>query len=129
MLSKKEYSEDTLNIDLLNKINKLINDNNLTVTYHKVQAHTDYNDEVSQANKVVDKLAYNGALSQFSNDNEDISEHKVSFGRYVGVAIRNIPSDYLKWLTRQRKQPWVNRNIEIDIQTVINYFQKNLTSI
>lgn len=128
MLSKTDYKEDTLNIDLLQKINKLINDNNITVEYHKVRAHTDYNDEVSQANKVVDSLAYNGAVSQFDREDQELEDHKISFGKYVGVAIKNIPNDYLKWITRQRKQPWVNRNIEKDIQAVINYFQKNLTS-
>jgi ribonuclease HI len=128
MLSKKEYPENTLNIDLLDKINKLINDNNLTVTYHKVQAHTDYNDEVSQANKVVDKLAYNGAISQFMVEDEDIGNHKLSFGKYVGTAIRYIPNDYLKWLIQQGKREWVNRHIEADINAVKSYFKMNSTS-
>lgn len=121
MLSKNEYDMETINLDLLEKIQQLINDYNLIVNYHKVQAHTGFTDNISIANSVVDKLAYNGALS--SQISENIDDYKLTFGKYNGYSIKNIPNDYLKWLVRQKRENWITRNIENDINKVLEYFK------
>lgn len=123
MLSKTQYNDTTINKDLLDKIQILIKENSLIVEYHKVEAHTGYTDNISIANSIVDKLAYLGAkkIEDFSGNIED---YKLTFGKYTGFALKNIPSEYLGWLVKQRKQTWVTRNIEIDIKSVIEYFKR-----
>jgi ribonuclease HI len=121
MLSKNEYDIDTINLDLLEKIQTIVFDNNLSIQYYKVQAHTGFTDNISIANSIVDKLAYNGALS--SQDNENIEDYKLTFGKYNGYSIKNIPNDYLKWLIRQKREKWITQNIENDINHIIQYFK------
>jgi ribonuclease HI len=122
MLSKNEYDIDTPNLDLLEKIQTIIIENNINIHYHKVQAHTGYTDNVSIANDIVDKLAYNGAML-YNNNGENVEDYKLSFGKYNGFAIKNVPNDYLKWLIKQKNQKWVTRNINNDINNIIEYFK------
>ena len=125
MLSKNQYDIDTINLDLLEKIQQLINYNNLSINYYKVQAHTGYSDNISIANDIVDKLAYNGALYDNKyDDNQSWENYKLTFGKYNNFSIKNIPKDYLKWLIKQRNQSWVTRNIHNDINHIIEYFKK-----
>jgi ribonuclease HI len=119
MLNKNEYTETTVNRDLLEKIQLLIYVNGLIVKYHKVEAHTGYKDNISIANSIVDKLAYNGA-------NISVNKDRLTFGKYKGFLIKNVPREYLGWLVKQRRQSWVNRSIENDINNVIEYFKSCL---
>ena len=124
MLSKKEYDIETLNLDLLEKIQQLIIENNITVNYYKVQAHTGYTDNISVANDIVDKLAYQGAM--LYNLSENVEDYKLTFGKYNGFAIKNIPNDYLKWVIKQqqnREGKTMSRNMLNDINHIIEYFK------
>jgi ribonuclease HI len=118
MLSKKEYDIETLNLDLLEKIQQLIIENNITVNYYKVKAHTGYTDNISVANDIVDKLAYQGAM--LYNRTENIEDYKLTFGKYNGFAIKNVPDDYLKWIIKEKS---ISRNILNDINHIIEYFK------
>jgi ribonuclease HI len=124
MLSKNEYDIETINLDILEKIQQLIFNNQLSVKYYKVNAHTGFTDNISIANSIVDKLAYDGALlSQLTTEIDNIQDYKLTFGKYNGYSIKNIPNDYLKWLIKQKKESWVTRNIQNDINQVIQYFK------
>jgi viroplasmin and RNaseH domain-containing protein len=122
MLMKENYNENTINGDILEKIRSLINENNINIEYHKVEAHSGYNDNISTSNSVVDRLAYNGA-NMIKRYEGNIEDYKLSFGRYAGYALRNIPNTYLGWLVKQRRQTWVNNSIINDINNVIEYFK------
>jgi|688.fasta_scaffold40560_6 ribonuclease HI len=124
MLSKKQYEIETLNIDLLQKIQKLIIENNININYYKVQAHSGYTDNISIANDIVDKLAYQGAI--LYNQSENIEDYKLTFGKYNGFAIKNIPNDYLKWVIKQKREgKTISRNMLNDINHIIEYFKNS----
>jgi ribonuclease HI len=120
MLMKEEYEDNTLNIDIIKKIRDIIRDNDLRVVYYKVKAHTGYTDEISIANDIVDKLAYNGALSK-EEEEIDIEDYKITFGKYEGYSLKNIPTDYIKWIIRQNNMSWMNDRVKKEIGYIRKY--------
>jgi len=120
MLMKDEYEDNTINIDIIKKIKDIIRDNDLRVVYYKVKAHTGYTDEISKANEIVDKLAYNGALSK-EEEEINIDDYKITFGKYDGYSIKNIPNDYIKWIIKQNNMSWMNERVKKEIGYIRKY--------
>jgi ribonuclease HI len=74
--------------------------NNRKIVFHKVEAHTGRNDELSIGNRHADRLAMSGTLSKYLMTNNVLVENNIiTFGKYKNKKIKDVPEDYLTWVT------------------------------
>jgi ribonuclease HI len=85
------------NYDLMLIINNLLNNKNLLITFNKVKAHSD-----NENNNIVDKLAKLGSIKDIIFNNKNyIYDYKINFGKYTNYKlydINKIDNNYIKWL-------------------------------
>ena len=63
-----------------------------------INSHTSNTDEHSMGNDRADTLAVRGAGEDYINSCESIGDFQITFGKYKGHYIKNIPTGYLSWI-------------------------------
>ena len=93
-------SGEVPNKDLIIQVLKLLKD--YDINFIHVYSHTSLTDEHSNGNRIVDQLAVQGALedysSQFINKKEGLGNYKLMQGKYKGEILNKVPVSYLQWI-------------------------------
>lgn len=66
--------------------------------FHHIRSHTSNSDEHSIGNDRADMLAVRGAVSDYIHSTTNLGEFILSFGKYKGESLKNIPPSYLEWV-------------------------------
>ena len=115
---KKKSKKSLINEDL---VTKALNYGDIYhLKFTKVKSHTDGDDIVSIGNDHADHLAMYGSLECYYKqkiDDIDLSHVEISFGKYKGKNIEDMPKWYLEWIVSQR---------EMDIKRGLLYRQVSL---
>lgn len=65
----------------------------------KVRAHTNNNTNPHIiGNGIADELAVKGAIIDYTNSCENISDYCLSFGKYKNISIRDLDKSYIQWV-------------------------------
>ena len=65
----------------------------------KVRSHTNNLDNPHiEGNSVADELAVKGAIIDYSDSCDNISNYCLSFGKYKNVCIRDLDESYIEWV-------------------------------
>ena len=69
----------------------------------KVRAHTNNNTNPHiVGNGVADELAVKGAITDYANSRENISDYCLSFGKYKNICIGDLDESYIQWVLTEK---------------------------
>ncbi len=92
---KSKKMVDVINRDLIERVLLLLP--KYEMVFHHVRAHTGLDDEHSRGNDVADLLAVKGATMDMLQSYSDLATYPISFGKYQGKVLGEIPRSYLQW--------------------------------
>ncbi len=92
----KKKSKEIPNSDLVREAVELADKYNLEFTH--INSHTSKTDEHSLGNDRADKLAVRGAVKDYLENDHNIGEFLLTFGKYKNNSINVIPKSYLNWI-------------------------------
>lgn len=92
-----KHNKNVLNADLVRRAMDIMD--KYQVQFVKVKSHTNQLDNPHVfGNDVADKLAIKGAVRDYIDKCHDTGLFTLSFGKYKGIPIRNLPASYIQWI-------------------------------
>ena len=92
---KSKQLVDVINRDLIEMVLDILP--KYHITFHHIRAHTGHNDQHSRGNDIADTLAVKGSTMDMLQSYKDLSTYPISFGKYSGTPLSEIPESYLQW--------------------------------
>lgn len=110
------------NSDLVAEAMRLLDLYNLK--FFHVYSHTNKTDKHSLANGKADKLAVWGAMDSYIKSLKSLDEFSLTYGKYKGVSLKNIPKDYIISLSTScnfEKSCSKNERYRVDKEIIVRY--------
>ena len=122
---KDKHGSDVKNKDLIIESNMILDSFEIEMIH--INSHTTNKGEHYIGNKIADKLAVKGAVSDYMNSIDDIDEYVIRFGKHKGKVLNSINKDELqKYISnpRYKQSCYINENYMVEREIMKNFITK-----